>query len=1280
MLVDRTVSRWRDDRWVSQGERLSDFRSAAGYVLLGEPGLGKSTAFDMEAENDGNAAKVTVRRFIGRTPQAHPEWRDATLIIDGLDEVRAGGGGLQAPLDSLVCRLEELGNPRFRLSCREDSWLGRGDLRELKSVAGSEDVHLLRLDPVTEEDVHQILGAAGIQDPDGFCWQARSRGLETFLHNPLLLDILIKAKDSGSWPEGRLAVFDRACETLAKETSQDHLDARNGYPFPVDEVVLASGRLCSILLLCGNSGWSRRGPGDEGYPVLSEAGEEQPLLKFTLDTKLFEGDAETGRRPRHRQIAEVLAARFLDRAIRDDGLPAERVLAWMQGADGVVVPDLRGLSLWLAARNAALRRRVVETDPVGVAFHGDAEGFSHAEVALLFRAVEARLEHQHSTQQWEGDSSAALGSLMAGSGREFLFDMLRAADRSQFRHRFVERLLRGLGEATQRDIRSGVPGSAHRTRGAQEALEATVRDPGWRYDVRGRALIELIWVLADVPDGSLILLGLLQDLADGTVPEDESGALGLCLLEHLYPRHLSADRLWDYVEMCWAGPPPTVGSPEGDKGSWGRRLVYRSAAGDVKALLEALVRRGERLNATLAHFDARYFAEFLLMRTVHLFGAEVVAEFRAGLKDSPLLPQAYERRATESPRHREPAQSREQGERREAPAPFSGERLAALEVGQVSSELLHELGRVYLDGYEHLGGSWRGCITRARANLGRHLGGDESLRDGVIREFRNFVTRTDLLTLEEIVGLHGDGESAPFGVPFLVGLIEEEGAGPEPFELPDEETLRRALGFFLLSRLHTRPHPLPVTFRDPEPVHLRRPKYELPGWYLRALDNDQAVVADAFVAVNLARVRAKEPPDQHLYDLAWEPEYRDVGPLALRRMLASFPSRCVRQQVLSLRAVLWAGLNHMPSDDLWEVIAARLQVRTMDPAQLATWLGAGLFVERETCVPRVVEYLSNGATTRCRHLLDFLVPDREPLLNLEWPTADLAVLIRAMGAKLSVPLDATDLRIGWKLWPLLDLWAGTLADRVDADAVAALGGLAEDPVLKNCHAELLRARDRQAVKRRVWLYRAPTIPQIRKALSGGPLVGSADLAALVCDKLRRLTCRVRDGNTDDWQQYWHTVSDDPKGRTVTWPKAEDPCRDALLSDLQLMLEPHDVDAQPEGHHAEDARSDIIAIHGVHAVVVEIKKSDSKDLWSAIDEQLIGKYARDPRSGGYGIFLVLWFGPGRLRTPADGHPPRSREELERMLDASLTDEQRRTVRVIVVDVSAPEGRVDRGDMG
>ena len=1398
MLVERTVSRWKDDRWVSEGDKLSDFRSARAYVLLGEPGAGKSTALDEENRNDGNAVQVTARRFIRRSLEAHPEWRDATLLIDGLDEVRAGGGDLREPLDSLVYRLEILGNPRFRLSCREDSWLGRSDLRELSSVAGGE-IHLLRLDPLSSQDAQRIVEAAGVPDPDRFYWNARDRELEAFLQNPLLLDILVRATDAGSWPEGRQATFECACETLAKETNQEHLDAQDGHPFAIEELVLAAGRLCSILLLCGNSGWSRRGDGDDDYPPLSDAGAEQPLLKCALDSKLFEGDAETGRRPRHRQIAEFLTAMYLDHAIGERGLPPNRVLSWMRGIDGIVMPDLRGISVWLSARNADFRRPVVKSDPVGVAFHGDASRFSHEDIALLFTGLEAQLAHQRSTQQSESASSASLGALMAGPGREILRDMLCASDRSEARHHFVERLLRGLGEATLREVQSGSSGSVDATRDAHTVLHATARDPSWRSSVRNRALNELIWVLADQAEGPSILLGLLNDLAECKVPEDEKGTLGLRLLEHLYPKHVGAERIWDYVEQLWAAPPPTEKSWGGDKKSWSRRLVHNSAPENVRILLETLVRRAKRLNKVLAENNAEYFAQLLLTRALQLFGEDMapaelydwfelvqVAQASPGLvlahsegivarshdhrsravdwhchwlrsnrdiqlalvleglkrnaalprdraldhaigvkflgdepplgfrrwclakavalaetdpasaielafwtvterdawgpplndeivfaavQSTPLLLEWRKQRANEAAQHRDSPQSLQCPGSREAYISSIRERLPAIEAGAGPPAMLRELGRVYLDGLKP------GGIHRARTDLALHLGGDNDLRDAVIRGFRNVVDRTDLTALDETAVLRAGSGAPPFGAAFRAGLIEKEGTRVEQFAPRDENALGRALAFYLLSGLHTRRHPLPLSFEQPDRFHLRRPTQPRPKWYLHALESHPQAVADAFIAVNRARVRGKELPDQHLYDLPWEPEYGGVAPFAVPEMFAAFPIRCTQAQVGSLRLVLWAALKYMSPGDLRQLVLERLGRRRMDHAQRGTWLGAGLFVDRGVCLPKAVEFVSNGRNSRrCRHLLEFLVPHLDPLPNQQWPTADLAALIKAIGSEMSSLSDAGGFDLDWKLRPLLNVWLDALANRVDEEAVAALGGLAEDLTLMNWRGVLCGARDQQATRRRISVYKAPTVPEVREGLRGGPPISSADVAAIVADKLANLANRIRDGNTDAWQQFWHTDPGDPKGRKVIRPKAEEPCRDALLSDLQILLEPLGIDAQPEGHHAEDARSDIIAVHGVHAVVVEIKKTDSRDLWSAVIDQLIGRYVRDPRSGGCGIFLVLWFGTNTLKKPsALGKLPQSPHELGRMVEGFLTHEQRRTITVIVVDVSAPAGR-------
>lgn len=133
-------------------------------------------------------------------------------------------------------------------------------------------------------------------------------------------------------------------------------------------------------------------------------------------------------------------------------------------------------------------------------------------------------------------------------------DMLRGPDRSEARHQVVQRLLRGLGEATLRDAWSGTPGFEDARRDARRVLVATVQDSSWHSYVRGAALAELVRALGDPADGASMLLQLLNGLVKGDWVDTDEGILGFRLLNHLYPEHLGAERIWDYVVRLWSRP------------------------------------------------------------------------------------------------------------------------------------------------------------------------------------------------------------------------------------------------------------------------------------------------------------------------------------------------------------------------------------------------------------------------------------------------------------------------------------------------------------------------------------------------------------------------------------------------------------------------------------------------------------------------------------------------------------------------------------------------------
>lgn len=84
----------------SSGERISrpfgDLRSRGAYVLLGDPGSGKTQSFKAEADACGGFY-VSARNFLALALPMSA--RGKTIFIDGLDESRAGEGKLPRDLD-----------------------------------------------------------------------------------------------------------------------------------------------------------------------------------------------------------------------------------------------------------------------------------------------------------------------------------------------------------------------------------------------------------------------------------------------------------------------------------------------------------------------------------------------------------------------------------------------------------------------------------------------------------------------------------------------------------------------------------------------------------------------------------------------------------------------------------------------------------------------------------------------------------------------------------------------------------------------------------------------------------------------------------------------------------------------------------------------------------------------------------------------------------------------------------------------------------------------------
>ena len=1409
LIVPRTVTliEPRDDRRRGrQGLSLSDFRQDHGYVLLGEPGMGKSTEFESEASRTGASRPIAAQLFMSRGIQSRPEpWREGPLFIDGLDEARAGGVDPRRPLHRIAGRLEELGNPRFRLSCRAGSWLGRGDRGRLSRLAGIDGIPVLRLDPLRREGARRIV-ARRRDAADEFILAAFEHRLDAFLGNPQLLDVLLRSVEADGWPETPGAAFEGACRELARERNLERRDARRSVAQPSRNAVLSeAGRLSALMLIAGKGGWTTADSDDPDVLSLSWVnGGDRDALLAALDSRLFRGPS-TRRVPAHRLVAEFLGARFLDERIRAcDGVTVRRVLSLLTGEDGIPLPDLRGLSAWLAAAHPRARASLIRSDPVAVAFNGDASGFTAKERRELFEGLERSPEL---ARVWP--SAVALGALAGGQDRSAIWELTASSSRSDSRQHLVLRLLSGFSRMfhARAEASGGRPapsGSDH-SGSDRVALLDIVRDPTWWSDVRRQALHALDRVLAGQPIRRATLRGLLADVGRTRLADERNDILGT-LLDIMYPEDLPPTEVWDCLtanrhpnhgsyRRFWMGLAGRSGDDHvaelldslcarasevapglsdhrvadvvlkllargldlfGDRMTipaihrWfdlvevdlqRSRLVVagsRQRGGDgydteSEEAIEAWLRSRENVRYELVEFglqerepeigrvwlDVTIGRKFLgreppagvrrrcLARALELCDArpriaEELArwavrdredwppplpddEVARAVEDTPALGE-WNRKRLESREHRE----REDAERKRRPEEelrrFRERQLARVEpvrrhakelaVGRGPPALLHELARVYFDGVaEH------GPADGPAAGLAVRLDDDEALVEAALAGLRRLPERQDLPDLTEIAKLHEKRRLSYLVLPFLAGLAEDERAGVDPLARMEKPGRRRALGYHLVSGLPSRRY----SSDNGPPVETDA----RPPWYLRALELHPGAVADALSAVQRARVRAKDPPDRHLYDLALDPAYERVSPIVAERMLSVFPTRCTRPQVESLRLVLWAatGAGGMPTARLREVVLRRLERRGVDVAQRAQWLGAGLCVAKDECLPLLADFLATGGEARVRHVVDYFVshdPRRRASLSLdEWRDDEVARLIRSLGGRVrrsDAPKgggflgDEQVARMQFR--PVLAAWIRTLAGRTGDEAADALESLASDPALRPWRTEIVEAREDQAMERRIARRETLTLEQVQHALQGRAPAGAADLAALSLDTLERLADDIRNGPTSDWRQYWHR---DPESRIPVKPQHENDCRDMLLSDLVRMLRPYDVDARPGSRYADDARADIRVVFAPGlAIPVEIKKNSHRDVWRAVDEQLVAKYVPAPESGGYGIYLVFWFGPDHMTVvPPRGRLPTTPTELKERLEEQLAPGIRRRIGIVVIDVSRSGRYADDG---
>lgn len=542
--------------------KLEELNGVNCLILLGEPGIGKSTEIKKlfqticEETNKYETLWLDLRditnadNFIPKLTSdvKFKQWAEENktlyIFMDSFDEIITSFPRFTNCLSELLTKhCENINNLYLRISCRTALWpayLGES----LENLWGKENCRRYELCPLTKGDVEVALETRGIRTQK-FLSEIQKKDIASLAGKPLTLNFLIDAfiKSDGQLLGGKTEIYSKGCELLLLEHDpwkRINLPVKPELNMP--QKIAVAERIAVATLLGGKpiiaiediynladaeiSIYQLHGQErvDNGLITLGDSN-----IKEVLNTGLFSSRGEGKVGWAHQTYGEYLAARYIIR----HQLPWEEVknlLFQDQLQIGIYqcIPQLYEICAWVTNLNPFFFDNAVILDPE-VLLLSDVTTLTDQQKAVLTGQLLAKLDRGELFDRWETFNDFNYKKLYYPGIEKQLLPYIKKREKKKDQKSIVVR--RVAINITR----------ACKLQALEKLLVGVALDNNDDLSIRAYSVITLAHIGSDTSRKAL------KSLLDTGFPDDPEDELKGSVLRALWPNYITAHEVFALI-------------------------------------------------------------------------------------------------------------------------------------------------------------------------------------------------------------------------------------------------------------------------------------------------------------------------------------------------------------------------------------------------------------------------------------------------------------------------------------------------------------------------------------------------------------------------------------------------------------------------------------------------------------------------------------------------------------------------------------------------------------